>query len=149
MTSKTYEEMNVGELVSAVKQNQDVPVGQIVRAAMQLRQAKSQLKKKFDEDEAKIKRATESLEAVLLNKANLDGVNGFPTDYGRVTIRREEKPRIKDFDAFSKFIMNTGRTDFLQRRASEGNIKDYIKETQQGVPGIEVYVERKVAITKT
>lgn len=144
-----YSQFTPAQIIQAMVAGHTVPVGDKVRAAMVLRDGKSALTKKYEADKAKLERATDFIENDLLREADVLGVTGFPTAYGRVVIRNEDKPRLADGGEFSKFVLSTGRTDFYQKRISEKAVKAYQEENNVIVPGVKMHAQRTVVITKS
>jgi hypothetical protein len=92
----------------------------------------------------KIEQLTDGI-AVQMTKLGADSIK---TPYGTPYFHNSAVVRCGDWDSFYKFVQQTGRLDFLQRRPHETNIKTYIEEigNQAAVPGVIVTNERSLRL---
>ncbi len=65
----------------------------------------------------------------------------------RAQVVRKLKPSLKDWDAFTAFVVANNRFDLLQKRIAERGVLDML-ENDEVVPGVERFHAVDVSITK-
>jgi len=91
-------------------------------------------------------RESEIREHIINNLSKSDDTGAAGKRY-RAQIVTKEKPSLKDWDAFTGFVVETGRFDLLQKRLSDKVVADLWEEGEQ-VPGVEKFKAVDVSITK-
>lgn len=99
---------------------------------IELRHKRAELKRQYDEDDAKLKGQMEKIEVAMLGRLKALGVRQLATNTGMAYVERVRKPRCGDWSAFLAHIINTARPEMLQRRLSEKIIVDEFTETCSG-----------------
>lgn len=108
-----------------------------------LRQLKSEQKQKLDALDAEYKAIKEKL-IQELPKSKAEGVTGRAAT---ATIRLKDIPSVKDWDQLYKYIKRTGDFSLLQRRVSDGAVKERWEDRKK-VPGVEPFRVVDVSVTK-
>lgn len=120
---------------------------QLVRAFIKIRDARSELTRKFDADDDDLKQKQKMIEIELLRRAMAEKVEGFTTKDGTTYIAEEVHASIADDDAFYGHIAATGDYLFLERRPSLKHIKEYQSEHDGGIPpGIRLFRENRMRV---
>lgn len=78
-------------------------------------------------------------------KSNLTGVAG---KLARATIVPKKLLQVKNWDAFYAYIKRKGAFELLQRRISEGAVRERFDDSKTGLPGVEEVEIKKVSINK-
>lgn len=55
---------------------------------------------------------------------------------------------VRDWPAFWAMVLESGRTDFVQKRISDKAVADYVEQEQELLPGTERLIVPDVSITK-
>ena len=79
-----------------------------------------------------------------LPKSEASGIAG---KLARASIVKDTIPQVKDWVAFHAYIKRTGSFDLLQKRLSDGAVKERW-EAGKSLPGVERFTVVKVSITK-
>lgn len=79
-----------------------------------------------------------------LPKSEASGVAG---KVARVTVVTKEVPQVKDWDLFYKYIKKTGQFDLMQRRLTDGAIKERWENGKE-VPGVEHFQAVTISMNK-
>lgn len=91
-------------------------------------------------------RETEIREFIINNLSKSDDTGAAGKRY-RAQIVTKDVPALKDWDAFTNFVIKSARFDLLQKRLSDRAVKDMWEEGQD-VPGVEKFRTVDVSITK-
>jgi hypothetical protein len=79
-----------------------------------------------------------------LPKSQASGVAG---KLARVSITSKEIPQVKDWTVFYEYVRKTKQFDLMQRRLSDGAVKDRLDEGIN-IPGVELFNAVSVSINK-
>jgi hypothetical protein len=123
-------------------------VNVIVKAYIQLRDERSELKRKYEEEDIKLKTKMEKLEALMLKKLKEFRVNSFKTDIGTVFQQDETRYYCKDWNAYWQWIMKTGNLDCLEKRVSQHAIRAIAENQGVMPPGISSQTETVVRVRR-
>ena len=109
----------------------------------QLRQKRLEMQKEVD----KIAAEEAALKEHIINTLPKSEASGVAGKLARVTVVTKEVPQVEDWDAFYKYVKKTGQFDLLQRRVSDGAIKERW-EAGKEIPGIKHFQAVTVSINK-
>ena len=124
-------------------------VNKLTKAYVRLRDAKLELKKKFDEEEAKFKAKLELLEAQMLKFLNESKLDSVKTPSGTFYRQEEITHTGSDWQAFYDWIKENDGFEFLERRIKKTAIKEYMDANEGGIPpGVSVYREFSVRVRR-
>ncbi len=120
-----------------------------VKAYLNLREAKTQLKRKFDEEEAVLKGKMERLEAEFLRTLNEQGTESMRTLNGTFFRQEEITPTCQDWDALYRWIKQEDAFEALERRVKKTFVKDWMDQ-HEGTPppGVNVFREFVVRVRR-
>ena len=88
------------------------------------------------------------LEAEFMAALDAQGQKRAGTAAGTATITENILPVIKDWDALTAHIMETGDTHLLQRRVSSASFRE-ILSAGGSLPGVEPYTQRQIALRRS
>ncbi len=88
------------------------------------------------------------LEAEFMAALDAQGQKRAGTASGTATITENILPVIKDWDALTAHIMETGDTHLLQRRVSSASFRE-ILSAGGSLPGVEPYTQRQIALRRS
>lgn len=87
------------------------------------------------------------IEEHLINSLPKSEATGVAGKTARATVVVKDYPTVTDWDSFYKYIKKTGSFELLQRRLSEGAIKERW-EGKKTIPGVGVFKRSKISLTK-
>ena len=123
-----------------------------VRLYVNMRDAKSAKQKEFDAWKKEHEEKMEKVEAVLMKHLNESGAEAVRTEHGTAFLARKMRPNLRDFEALSKYILETGHVDLLQRRISADALRELRKPDANGVvtevPGVDVEFVAEVQVRR-
>ena len=122
----------------------------IVAKYVELRDARSRLKKEFTEQDDKLKAAQEVIQTYLMSLMGELGVNSLNADAGTAYRSTSTKASIADRHMVRNTVLATGNLDLLEMRASSAAVKQYMEEHDGAVPpGFSVFTEETVNIRRS
>jgi hypothetical protein len=124
----------------------DATADKLVKVYIKMRDFKSQLKAKYDEDEAEIKAQMDIVEAQLLELHKTTGTESLRTKYGTATRGVQTRYWTSDWEAMHKFIMEHNAPDLLERRVAQGQMKEFLKDNPDTMP-IGMNIDSRYTVT--
>jgi len=127
-----------------------VDVDKMVAVFVKMRDARSKLKKEFDEADSALKADQEVLQLELLRLMGEYKVDSLKTKHGTVYTESLLKPSVQDWDALYKYIQTTGNFDALERRVKTAFVKEYMETTEGDLPpGVSVHRELTAKVRRS
>jgi hypothetical protein len=126
-------------------------VDELVQVYLSIRNARDELKAKYEEEDALLKVDIQQIESVLLDTCNSVGANSINTVHGTVMRRTSERFYCNDWSNFSDFVKDRGLVHLLEKRIHQGNFKLYLDEVhaEEGLPpGVNVMREFTISVRK-
>ena len=123
-------------------------VDKVVQGYLKLREARSKLKREYEEQDealkAKMEKLTNALAQVMVDTNSTQLGSNFGTVYRQV----KTKASCADWPSLWGFVAEENRFDFLEKRLSAKAINDFINETGVNPPGVNLYQEYEVVVRK-
>jgi hypothetical protein len=123
----------------------------VVKAFLNIRDARTALKREFDEKDSELKIKQEKLATHLLAFLNDNQIDSAVAKKVGATFYRQEKvvPSCADWNALYEFIRAEDAFDALEKRIKVGFVKEYM-ETHEGAlpPGVNVHREYEVRVRR-
>jgi hypothetical protein len=124
-------------------------IGRVTAAHINIRDARHELKKQFDEADSDLKKAQQKLEAVMLDHLNKHGMDAVRTEAGTFYAQEEMTPSASDWNALYEWIKEHDAWEALERRIKRTFIKEYSEAHNGGLPpGVSVFRERIVRVRR-
>lgn len=121
---------------------EDLTITVVIAKRITLRDMRTDLKKKFDEENDKLKDAEGQCEVWLLKRSNELGIDQLKaTGVGTAFRSIETKVSCGDWNVFHNWVLETGNLDALEKRVSRKFIQEYRKEEHDLPPGVNVFEE--------
>lgn len=124
-------------------------IEKITSAFIRLRDARSQLKQAYEQQDKKLVEAQEKMSAQLMQFLNQSALESVKTSSGTVYREKVNKPTGADWDAIYSFIKENDAFEMLERRVKKNFVEEYM-ETHEGTPppGVSVYTEYNIRIRR-
>jgi KaiC/GvpD/RAD55 family RecA-like ATPase len=124
-------------------------LSRITQAHINIRDARHDLKRQFEEADADLKRAQQKLEAAMLDHLNKHGMDAVRTEFGTFYAQEEITPSASDWNALYEWIKEHDAWEALERRIKKTFIKEYQEAHSGGLPpGVSVFRERIVRVRR-
>jgi hypothetical protein len=122
----------------------------LVSAYLNIRNQREAILREYERADNELKAEMSKLEAALLDVCNSVNADSIKTTHGTVMRKLNQKFFCSDWDNFYKFILDNQAVQLLERRVHQGNIKQFMEDTQgDGLPpGVNVLREYGVSVRK-
>jgi hypothetical protein len=124
----------------------DATADKLVKAYIKMRDFRSQLKSQYEEQDGTIKEQMELVESQLLDLCKTTGADSLRTKFGTVSRTVQTRYWTGDWEAMYKFIMENNAPDLLERRISQTQMREFIKENPDAMP-IGLNVDNRYAVS--
>ena len=135
--------------MTEVAEQQEIPLEKLVKVYIKMNQARSELKARWEAEDKMIKEKMETIKTSLLEHCKQHDVESVRTNEG--TFYRTVKTQYwtTDWEAMSKFIIENGVTDLLEKRIAQGNMKAWLEDYPDKVPpGLNITKEYAITIRR-
>jgi hypothetical protein len=124
-------------------------LSRIVKAHINIRDARANLKRDYDSSDKDLKEAQSKLEAALLDHLNKHGMESVRTECGTFYAQEEMTPSASDWNAVYKWIEENDAWDLLEKRLKKTFVKEYAEAHGGGLPpGVSVFRERVLRVRR-
>jgi hypothetical protein len=121
----------------------------LVKAYVKIRDARKELKAKFEEEDGALETQLDTINAELLEILKTVGAESMRTEFGTITKRVYRRYNTNDWYSFHNFVKEHDALDLLEKRVSQGNMATFLEEHPDlHPPGLNVDSRYAVVITK-
>jgi len=123
----------------------------LVLAYIRLRDARHDLKHKFDAQDAELLKKMDMIEAELLEHAKEHGLESMKTQYGTASKRMSTRYWAPDWDSFKNFFESVGEDgmDFVEQRIHQSRFKEYLENNPDVAPPVNADSRYKIVVTRS
>ena len=111
-----------------------IPADKLVAAYVRIRDAKSELQAKFDEDMAKLDADLSRIEAALLDICKTTGQDGGKTSAGSFHRTVTTRYWTSDWASMREFIKKHDALDLMEQRIHQTNMKEFLRAHPNAIP---------------
>lgn len=127
-----------------------IDLTRVTKAFINIRDARSALRHKFDEEDGKLREQQEKLEAVMLDHLNTHGGDAVRTEAGTFYRQEDLKPSCQDWEALNRWVSEHGAWDVYERRLKKTFIAQYMEAHDGSMPpGVSVHREYVVRVRRS
>lgn len=127
----------------------DFSIEVMTKAYTKLRDERSDLKKAYEEKDAKLIQKMDILEVKLLQALKGFGVDSVKTIYGTVYTKLETKYTCADWSGFWTWMRDSDRLDCVEKRVSQGAMREIEESGDELPPAIDKHSEKVVVIRRS
>lgn len=128
----------------------EIPTDKLVKVYIKMRDARSQLKVKFEEEDAAIKAQMDVIESTLLDTCKKAGADSIRTAAGTVIRGIKTQYWTSDWEAMHKFVLENAMPELLERRVSQTAMKEFLKANPDKMPqGLNVDSKYTVTVRRS
>jgi hypothetical protein len=123
---------------------------QLVEAYIKIRDARADLKAKYEQEDQELQAEIDVLKQSLLAICAEVNVDSLKTGVGTASRKLNERFYCTDWDGFRSFEQQNPEYDFRERRVHQGNFREYLTEHQNDglPPGINVLREYDIVVRR-
>ena len=123
-------------------------INELVEKYIELRDKKAEFKKEYEGKVAKLDEVLDKIEVTLLKTFQDTGVDSLSTSSGTAYVTSRTSATVADWEQFSKFVIEGGNFDFLEKRCSKEAVIQYKAAHNDLPPGINWSESRSVNIRR-
>lgn len=126
-----------------------VPMDKLAKIYIKMRDALLDLKREYDDNEAKIKAQQAEVASAMKEIIRAAGGTSMGTAHGTVSLKTSKRFYAQDWEAMGNFIIEHAVPQLLEKRIAQKNMEEFL-ENNPGVvpPGLNVMSEITVSVTK-
>lgn len=126
----------------------DISVEKLTRVFIKIRDARSALKKQFDEEDKELRDQQDAIKAQLLEHCRDNEVTSVRTSSGLFYRTTKTRYWASDWAAVHAFAKEHDRLDIFEKRLAQGAMKQLIEEDEVEVPGVNIDTEYAITVRK-
>jgi len=127
-----------------------VPTDKLVRAFIKMRDARSELKTKYEEDDKKIEEQMDVLKAHFLGLCKQAGADSIKTTHGTIIRGKQTRYWTSDWDSMYNLIKEHDAIELLERRIAQKNMAEFLANHPDVQPkGLNANSEYTVTIRRS
>lgn len=121
----------------------------LVKMRIKMRDAKTEMKKNFEAEYGEITAAEQKIDAEIKRICQEEGLTGFKTDFGTVSLVETMKTGCADWTAFGDFLKDQDPLTWLTNSIKQAAVKEYMeKHGGELPPGVSVFRETEARIRR-
>jgi len=121
----------------------------VIEEYVAVRDARAEIKKEYDDADARLKLELERRETWLLSAIDSVGVEALRGEHGTAFIQVKRRSSCGDWPTFWQYLADNKRFDLLEKRVSQAPIAKMIEEGEDLPPGINIHSERTVTVRRS
>lgn len=123
-----------------------IPTEKLVKTYIKMRDHRSALKAKYDQEDEQVKEQMAVIEAMLLETCKKAGADSIKTGAGSVIRSVKTQYWTSDWEAMHNFVKENDALELLERRISQKAMADFLKTNPDKLPK-GMNVESKYTVT--
>ncbi len=127
----------------------DVPTDKLVKAYVKMRDKRKEMSAQFKLEDEAIEEQMVAVEAMLLEVCKASGAESIKTAFGTVIRGVKTNYWTSDWDSMYEFIKENDSPELLERRVSQGNMKEFLQNNPDKMPkGMNVMSKYSVTVRR-
>lgn len=129
--------------------DEQIPLDRLVRAYRKVRDAIQKLTRDYETELERLEGIRQGFSTEIKDRMLVSGAKTIRTDSGTVVLGKKTRYNTNDWDSFKKFVLEHEAVELLERRISQGNMKQFLEENPTLVPpGLDASTEYTVTVRK-
>lgn len=124
----------------------NVTAEKLVKAYIKMRDYRSELKAKYEDEDNTVKEQMDLVEAQLLEMCKTTGADSIRTKFGTASRSVQTRYWTGDWEAMYKFILENEMPELLERRISQTQMREFLKENPDKLP-VGMNVDNRYAVS--
>lgn len=127
----------------------DVPATKVIAAFVALRDKRSELKAAYDAEDKVLLEKQDKCKVFLMRAMMEVGTTQLKGEEGTAYIEADTKFSAADWPTFWAWVQQNSRFDMLEKRLGAKALRDYLDETGELPPAINMFAENKIVIRRS
>lgn len=129
--------------------DEQIPLDRLVRAYRKVRDAIQKLTRDYETELERLEGIRQGFSTEIKDRMLVSGAKTIRTDSGTVVLGKKTRYNTNDWDSFKRFVLEHEAVELLERRISQGNMKQFLEENPTLVPpGLDASTEYTVTVRK-
>ena len=129
--------------------DEQIPLDRLVRAYRKVRDAIQKLTREYETELERLEEVRQGFSTEIKDRMLASGAKTIRTDFGTVMLGTKTRYNTSDWDSFKKFVLEHEAVELLERRISQGNMKQFLEEHPDLLPpGLNVDSEYTVTVRR-
>ena len=126
-----------------------IPMDKLAKAYLKIRNAKSELTQKYEDEMATLDEQENQLESAMKDQMLAMGTKSMRTDAGTVMLGTKTRYTTQDWGSFKEFVIKNDAVDLLERRIAQRNMAQFLEENPDKVPpGLNADTQYQISVRK-
>ena len=126
-----------------------IPMDKLAKAYLKIRNAKSELTQKYEDEMATLDEQENQLEAAMKDQMLAMGTKSMRTDAGTVMLGTKTRYTTQDWGSFKEVVIKNDAVDLLERRIAQRNMAQFLEENPDKVPpGLNADTQYQISVRK-
>ena len=127
-----------------------LPMDRLAKIYIKIRTAAQELTKKYEAEVAVLNEQKQVIANAMKDQMQAAGVTSMKTPNGTAILGQKTRYWTQDWQEFGKFCLAQNSIEFLEKRISQGNMKQFLEDNPGVVPpGLNAETEFVVSVRKT
>lgn len=127
----------------------DIPVDKLIKVYVKIRDAKAEKKEELEKEMAAFDEQLDAIQEQLLELCRKTGVDSLKTAHGTAMRKVTTRYWTQDWESFHKFIKEHDALHLLEKRISQGNMKEFLEQNPEDhPPGMSVHSEYQITVRR-
>lgn len=115
-------------------------VSRMVKAYVKLRDARTALKREFEEQDSALKAKMEMLDGEFLRLLETTQVESMKTEFGTIYRTEDVIPQAEDWAKFYAYVRENDAFEALEKRITKKHVKEFMEQHDGALPpGVRVF----------
>lgn len=129
---------------------QPVPVDRLIKVYLKIRDARTELKEKFEAEDKSLQTQIDLIQEQLLEVCRQNGVDSLKTPYGTAMRKVTTRYWTQDWESMHKFIKDHDALHLLEKRISQTAMKEFLEANPDDhPPGLSSNSEYQITIRRS
>lgn len=122
----------------------------LIKAYIRLRDARSEIKREYEEKDAELLEKQDKIEAALLEHAKEHNLDSMKTKYGTASRRVTTRFWAPDWSSFGKFLAGLGEDGYnlVEPRIQQTNFKQFLAENPDVIPPVNATSKHRITVRR-
>lgn len=127
-----------------------LPMDRLAKIYIKIRTAAQELTKKYEAEVAALNEQKQVIANAMKEQMQVAGVTSMKTPHGTAILGQKTRYWTQDWEEFGKFCITQNSIEFLEKRISQGNMKQFLSDNPGMVPpGLNAETEFVVSVRKS
>lgn len=132
-----------------IEEPKTIPTDKLVKTYVKIRDARKELADKYEQEDAELKEAMDTIEQQLLEACKTIGADSIRTPHGTISRTVKKRYWTNDWHSFHEFLKEHEAFDLLEKRIAQTNMSTFLEENPDlHPPGLNIDSRYSVVVRR-